>query len=79
MRLVGERIWNLEKQFNRKAGLGRADDTLPRRILEEPAPSGVGKGLVCRLEDMLPDYYRARGWDDEGNPTASTLARLGLE
>ncbi len=79
MRLVGERIWNLEKQFNRKAGLGRADDTLPRRILDEPAPSGVGKGLVCRLEDMLPDYYRARGWDDEGNPTATTLARLGLE
>ncbi len=79
MREVGERIWNLEKQFNRKAGLGRADDTLPRRILEEPAPSGVGKGLVSRLEDMLPEYYRERGWDMDGSPTAETLARLDLE
>ncbi len=75
---TGERIWNLERQFNLAAGLGGRDDTLPPRILSEPAPSGVGKGRVCRLDVMLPDYYRLRGWDENGAPTAETLQRLGL-
>jgi aldehyde:ferredoxin oxidoreductase len=78
MQQTGERIWNLERQFNLKAGLGKKDDTLPKRILEEPAPSGTGKGLVCRLGEMLPEYYELRGWSKEGVPTADTLKRLGL-
>ena len=76
---TGERIWNLERIFNQKAGLGRKDDTLPKRILEEPAPSGTAKGLVCRLDEMLPEYYQLRGWDDDGNPNAETRKRLGLD
>lgn len=75
---VGERIWNLERQFNLRAGLTKADDTLPKRILEEPAPSGVGKGLVAGLDKMLPEYYQLRGWDEHGIPTPETLQRLGL-
>jgi len=78
MQQTGERIWNLERQFNLKAGLGKKDDTLPKRILEEPAPSGTGKGLVCRLGEMLPEYYELRGWSEEGVPAADTLKRLGL-
>lgn len=76
---TGERIWNLERIFNQKAGFGRKDDTLPKRILEEPAPSGTAKGLVCRLDEMLPEYYQLRGWDDDGNPNAETRKRLGLD
>jgi aldehyde:ferredoxin oxidoreductase len=68
----------MEKRFNIAAGLGRQDDTLPRRILEEPAPSGAAKGLVNRLDVMLPEYYKLRGWDENGNPTAATLGRLSL-
>ena len=75
---TGERIWNLEKLFNLKAGLGKKDDTLPKRILEEPADVGTGKGLVCRLDEMLPEYYAINGWDEEGVPTSETLSRLGL-
>jgi aldehyde:ferredoxin oxidoreductase len=78
VQIVGERIWNLEKMFNVKAGLGKKDDTLPKRILEEPADIGSAKGLVCKLGDMLPEYYELRGWDQEGNPTSETLQRLGL-
>jgi len=26
----------------------------------------------------LPEYYRLRGWDEEGVPTQDTLQRLGL-
>ncbi len=78
MREAGERTWNLERCFNLAAGLGRADDTLPRRLLEEPAPSGNAAGKVCDLGTMLPEYYEARGWNEEGVPTEKTLARLGL-
>ncbi len=75
---VGERIWNLEKLFNLKAGLSRKDDTLPPRILEEPADVGTAKGLVCKLDEMLPEYYELCGWDSEGVPKKDTLSRLGL-
>jgi aldehyde:ferredoxin oxidoreductase len=78
MRETGERIWNLERQFNLAAGLSAKDDTLPKRLLEEPAPSGVGKGLVARIPQMLPEYYELRGWTPQGVPTGETLARLGL-
>ncbi len=76
---TGERIWNMERMFNQQAGLGRKDDTLPKRILEEPAPSGSAKGMVCRLDEMLPEYYQLRGWDDDGNPSAETRQRLDLD
>ncbi len=78
IQLMGERIWNLERLFNIKSGLGKKDDTLPKRILEEPADSGTAKGQVCKLDEMLPEYYQLRGWDEEGVPTANTLQRLGL-
>ena len=34
---VGERIWNMERDFNRKAGITGADDTLPKRLLKDAA------------------------------------------
>ncbi|NQU58178.1 MAG: aldehyde ferredoxin oxidoreductase family protein [Rhodospirillales bacterium] len=77
--VVGERIWNLEKQFNLAAGLTAADDTLPERMLKDPAPSGAGKGRVCELDKMLPEYYELRGWDKKGAPTKETLSRLSLD
>ena len=76
--VVGERIWNLERQFNLAAGLSAADDKLPKRLLTEPAKTGPAKGKVNELGKMLPEYYQLRGWSPEGRPTAETLNRLGL-
>ncbi len=76
---IGERIWNLERLYNLKAGLTAADDTLPKRLLEVPAPSGAAKGKVSDLAEMLPEYYEYRGWTEDGEPTGQTLQRLGLE
>jgi aldehyde:ferredoxin oxidoreductase len=78
MQRIGERIWNLERLFNNKAGLGRADDSLPPRMLEEPLTEGASKGHVVPLAEMLSDYYQFRGWDPEGRPTPERLAQLGL-
>ncbi len=78
LELVGERIWNMEKQFNLAAGLTKKDDNLPPRLTTEPAKTGPAKGLVNGLDVMLPEYYELRGWDTEGVPRSQTLGRLGL-
>ncbi len=75
---AGERIWNLEREFNLAAGLTAADDTLPKRLLTEPAQTGPAKGNVNRLHEMLPKYYEVRGWNEQGEPTDETRQRLSL-
>jgi aldehyde:ferredoxin oxidoreductase len=75
---IGERIWNMEREFNMRAGFTAKDDTLPPRLLKEAAKTGPAKGLVNGLPKMLPEYYKVRGWDTDGRPTAQTKARLGL-
>lgn len=75
---LGERIYNLERLFNNAAGFTAKDDTLPKRVLTEPAKGGAGKGHVAELAKMLPEYYELRGWTPDGEPTTQTLSRLGL-
>jgi len=40
---IGERIWNLEKLFNLKAGIDPSQDTLPKRLLEDEIVDGPSK------------------------------------
>jgi len=49
MHEVGERIWNLERQFNLAAGFTRADDCLPLRTTTEPAVGGAAGAVVASL------------------------------
>jgi aldehyde:ferredoxin oxidoreductase len=74
----GDRIWNLERLFNLKAGFTAKDDTLPPRLLKEPIKTGPSKGKVSLLPEMLPEYYRLRGWDENGVPTPEKVQELGL-
>jgi aldehyde:ferredoxin oxidoreductase len=78
LNLIGERIWNLERDFNNKAGFTEKDDSLPKRLTSEPAKTGPAKGMVNGLDKMLPEYYRIRGWTPEGQLTEETRSRLGL-
>lgn len=78
LNVVGERIWNMERMFNNAAGFTSKDDRLPKRLVTEPAQTGPAKGLVNGLDKMLPEYYSARGWTQEGIPTGDTRKRLGL-
>ncbi len=75
---VGERVWNLERDFNNAAGFTSNDDKLPKRLLEEAIKSGPTEGQVNRLGDMLPKYYELRGWTNQGELTAETRQRLSL-
>jgi aldehyde:ferredoxin oxidoreductase len=78
LNVIGERIWNMERDFNNRAGFTSKDDTLPPRLLKEPAKVGPAKGLVNKLPEMLPKYYEIRGWDQDGQLKADTRKRLGL-
>jgi aldehyde:ferredoxin oxidoreductase len=78
LNVIGERIWNLERDFNNRAGFTRKDDDLPPRLKNEPAKVGPAKGLVNGIDKMLPEYYNVRGWDTEGRLKPETRQRLGL-
>jgi len=75
---AGERIWNLERDFNMKAGLTGADDTLPPRLLKEAAKTGPAEGKVNGLDVMLPEYYQLRGWTKDGELTAEVREKFAL-
>jgi aldehyde:ferredoxin oxidoreductase len=75
---IGERIWNMERDFNNRAGFTAADDNLPKRLLTEPAKTGPAKGRVNDLAKMLPKYYEVRGWNPDGTIKPETRQRLGL-
>lgn len=75
----GERIWNLERLFNLKAGIDPLQDTLPKRLLEEEIKEGPSKGWVNKLSETLPQYYEARGWSKNGLPTDERLELLGIK
>ncbi len=74
---VGERIYNLERQFNVKAGFDRSDDRLPERF-DEPLKEGASSDNVFDMEAMLDDYYEIMGWDEKGRPKKETLERLNV-
>ena len=75
---VGERVWNLERLYNLREGFTKADDILPPRLLEDPISEGPSKGWVNKLEPMLSEYYRGRGWDENGIPKPTKLKELSI-
>ncbi|MFW5928253.1 MAG: aldehyde ferredoxin oxidoreductase C-terminal domain-containing protein, partial [Thermoplasmatota archaeon] len=74
---VGERIYNLERQFNIEAGFDRKDDCLPDRF-SEPLENGASSGNTFDLDKMLDEYYNVMGWDEDGKPKKETLDRLEI-
>ena len=75
---AGERIWNLEKMFNQKAGFTRDDDKLPKRFTHEQVEDSLGHKHVWPEKELLNDYYHERGWTAKGEPTKKKLQELGI-
>lgn len=76
---IGERIENLHRLFN--LACGRTGDALPERFLAEVHEAGLFAGRRMGKQDFsrwLSQYYRLRGWDEEGRPLPEKLASLGL-
>ena len=75
---IGDRIYNIERMFNKAAGMKPEDDRLPKRLMQEPVVNGPSNGMLSKIELTLPQYYEARGWVN-AFPTDETLKRLGLD
>jgi len=79
-----ERTWNLTRAywFREVPGFGRTWDMPPARVYKEDVPDGATKGMKLtedKLNYLLDDYYKLRGWDSNGKPTSEKLKTLGLE
>ena len=76
----GARITMLQRLLNARYGWKKADDfTLPKRMME-PKPDGPVAGISpVGLEEAIVDYYKVRGYDEDGVPTKETLKALGME
>ncbi|MFW9831661.1 MAG: aldehyde ferredoxin oxidoreductase family protein [Candidatus Thorarchaeota archaeon] len=74
---VGERIWTLERLFNIREGFSIKDDQLPPRF-SSPLPEGGSRNRIVHLDKMLPRYYKLRGWDSQGQPSAARVKQLNL-
>ena len=81
LKKAGERIITLTRLFNVREGFTRKDDTLPARFFKEPLENGPAKGqIVSRegFEKLLNEYYKLRGWDNQGNPLPEKLSELKI-
>jgi aldehyde:ferredoxin oxidoreductase len=78
---VGERRVNLLRAFNAHEGVGRQQDTLPRKLMK-PLSGGKSDGLFVseeELERAKDVYYQLAGWDVvSGMPSTAKLEELGL-
>lgn len=82
MLTIGERVFNVERAFSCREGMGRKDDHLMGKWAREPVPDGKYKGELidpAQWERMLDEYYRLRGWDKNGVPTIEKLTQLNLK
>ncbi|RJP52811.1 MAG: aldehyde ferredoxin oxidoreductase [Anaerolineaceae bacterium] len=74
---TGERIYNLERHYNNLNGFVEGSDTLPKRFTEEASTMPGSLGNVCELDQMLEEYYAARGWKN-GVVSDAKLKELGI-
>lgn len=80
--LMGERIWNLGRLFNLREGV--EPDMLPKKLYapESAFTEGPSAGKAIgeqAFKDALQEYYRLRGWDENGTPTEARLAEVGVD
>jgi aldehyde:ferredoxin oxidoreductase len=61
-------IINADRRLNIAFGVDASQDTLPKRFTHEPLKEGASKGHVVPVKEMVKEYYRLKGWDDQGRP-----------
>lgn len=72
MRAMAATITDNTRRFNIREGLVPEDDRLPKRFYNEILPE-TGKVITEeQMEQLLKDYYKARGWDERGRPPISS-------
>jgi len=78
---LGERNYLLLRLLACREGYTAEDDELPDR-LKEPISSEPIQGEAIpreKFEEMISEYYEARGYDEDGAPTRERLSELDIE
>ena len=57
-----------DRKMNIDFGVTAEQDTLPKRFTHEPLKEGASKGQVVPIGRMVKEYYKAKGWSDQGIP-----------
>ncbi len=71
---TGERIFNLKRLINVSLGVNIKQDTVPLRFFENSEQPVTEKGFV----KSLLDYYKIRGWNNNGIPGKELMGSLGI-
>ena len=69
----------MKRVFVVNLGVSRRDDKLPERFMEIPRVRGDQTMRAEMAVAALDDYYRIRGWDEDGRPTPERLQKLGVD
>ncbi len=72
MRWIAGNISNATRRFNTREGLTPEDDKLPKRFYKEVLPETKKVITEEEMDQLLKDYYEARGWDEQGVPPATS-------
>jgi aldehyde:ferredoxin oxidoreductase len=78
---IADVIYDFERVILNREGTSRKDDYLPNRFYEEALPEGDAAGKILARENydlMLDDYYKARGWDENGMITEEKIKKTNL-
>jgi aldehyde:ferredoxin oxidoreductase len=78
------RVRHLQRAFEIREGLNRADDKLAKGFYRDMKSDQDKETKVSlspeELEKLKDEYYQLRGWDvNTGTPTRETLERFGLK
>jgi aldehyde:ferredoxin oxidoreductase len=78
---TAKRITLAKRAFNAREGWTREDDGLPERFLSESLEVASGRAAALtreRLDDMIEQYYEARGLDTSGSLRTAQMPDLRL-
>ncbi|MCG2750344.1 MAG: aldehyde ferredoxin oxidoreductase family protein [Desulfobacteraceae bacterium] len=64
---IASNVSDLVRRFNIREGLTKADDRLPSHLYRKMEKTGA-EIKEADLDRMVQDYYRLRGWDEDGVP-----------
>jgi aldehyde:ferredoxin oxidoreductase len=65
---LANRVVTLTRVFNGREGAGREQDNLPKRMFKEQLNDGANSITQEELHYMVDEYYRLRGWNQQGFP-----------
>ncbi len=77
LRRSADRDYLLRYAFNLRAGMSPAANRLPDRVVEQMVERDTRWESDWPM--AIPAFYRSRGFDEQGYPTAETLRDFGLD